>query len=257
MLWCPIFPIRQRKYEMIMHPLAQGWRAGGQVCFGMPPDDKNPVAAYGQIWGSEQLLQRAKELGRSYWHIDNGYFRPGRGRPDGYYRMNYCGMSPAFLQDAPADRARNLGIKLQPWRQNGKHVLLALPGVEYGRAIGLDMHQWIVHAKNTLGHYTERPIICRPRQTEVPLEWHLKDCWAVVTHSSNIAVDAVVAGIPVFVMPTSAAAPVGSLDWHRLEYPHMPDRTAWLNSLACQQFTPLEMGNGTAYDHLLAVQRAA
>lgn len=252
MLWCPILPERRPKFEMIMRALEAGW-PGAKCCYGMPPDDDNPVVAYGQIWGSEKILRQAFQRGRPFWHIDNGYFRPGRGRLDGYYRMCWCGMSPVYLPAAVPERGAALGIKMKDWRKNGRHVLVGLPGAEYGCGIGLDMGSWIAWIKSELPNHTERPIILRDRKSAIPLEHHLKDCWAVVTHSSNIAVDAVVAGIPVFVMPGSSAAPVGNLNLVCLEAPAMPERTRWFNSLACQQFTPTEMRDGTCYEWMQVV----
>lgn len=256
MLWLPILPERQHKFEMIMRALEVGWREPAKCIYGMPPDDRNPVVAYGQIWGSEMILRQATETGRLYYHIDNGYWRPGRGRPDGYYRICYCGMTPKFLPACDPKRARALGVQMHPWRKNGTHILLGLPGPEFGCGIGLDMVSWIARIRDELPTLTRRPIIVRDRKCIAPLEQHLRNCWAVVTHSSNIAVDAVTAGIPVFVAPTSAATPVGNLMLDNLENPAMPDREAWFASLACQQFTPLEMRSGCAYDYLRAIRDA-
>lgn len=240
-----------------MRSLAAGWRSGAKVIYGFPPDDKNPIATYGQIWGSEQLLRAATVKQRPYYHIDNGYWRPGRGRPDGYYRICFNSMSPAFLRDADPRRARALGVHIKPWRKHGNHILLGLPGEEYGCGIGLSMIDWIAKIRRELPLRTDRPIIIRERKSIIPLEMHLENCWAVVTHSSNIAVDAVTAGIPVFVAPTSSALPVGNCDLSMLEAPMMPERDLWMNSLACQQFTPAEMHNGLAYDYLRSVRNAA
>lgn len=255
-LWCPILPDRRRKFEMIMQSLAKGW-PGAKVCYGAPPNDMNPVVIYGQAWGSDVLLKQAIATGRGYWHVDNGFWHAGRGKPEGYYRFCMRSMTPRSLFGVDSSRWNKLGIEMKPWRESGAHVLLALPGNDYGQGMGMNMVDWIVYAKNELPRRTERPIIARPRQTDVPLEHHLKNCWAVVTHSSNFAVDAVTAGIPVFVAPTSAAAPVGNLNWDRLDDPVRPERGWWANSLACQQFTPAEMANGTAYNTLLALKKLA
>lgn len=156
-------------------------------------------------------------------------------------------MTPQFIAEAKPARANALGIKLRPWRKDGKHILLALPGEEFGRSIGLDMPGWIKWIKEELPRRTRRAIIVRDRLSNVPLRIHLQNCWAVVTHSSVVAIDAIVAGIPVFLAPTSPAAPVGNIELDRLENPHMPEREAWINSLACQQFKPDEMADGTCY----------
>jgi len=81
----------------------------------------------------------------------------------------------------------------------------------------------------------------------------MRDCWALVTHSSNVAVDAVIAGVPVFVEPTSPAAPVGNLDLAKMENPNMPERGPWFDSLMAQQFTVDEMRSGLAREYMQMV----
>jgi hypothetical protein len=69
-----------------------------------------------------------------------------------------------------------------------------------------------------------------------------------VTWTSNVAVEAIVAGVPAFVSRYSAAAPMaGMLDTleHRIETPPMPDgREGWAASLAYGQFTLAEIASG-------------
>jgi hypothetical protein len=89
--------------------------------------------------------------------------------------------------------------------------------------------------------------------SKTPLADDLRNCWALVTHSSNVAVDAVLMGIPVFVAPTCPAAPVGNLDLAKLETPDMPDRARWFDSLMAQQFTVDEMRSGLAKEYLQMV----
>lgn len=202
---------------------------------------------WGQAWLAARIIPRAHNERRPYFHFDNGYVLPARGGSVGTYRICYRGMSPVLLADAPAERAAALPMRLMPWRPSGTHVLLALPGADFGCAIGLDMAAWAATAEERIRSHTDRPIVVRPRHAARPLAQDLPDAWALVTHSSNAAVDAVLAGIPVFVEPTSAAAPVGNLDLADLERPAMPEREPWLRSLACQQFTLAEMQSGEAY----------
>lgn len=250
-------PERRNKFEMIMRNLAAGWKDGAKCIHGAPPDDDNPVACYGQIWGTEKVLQRATARDRIYWHIDNGFWKPGRGQWQGYYRFTYRSMTARFLPDSPRQRFERLGIRLKPWTRWGNHILLALPGLEYGVGIGLDMPYWIKEIERELRNSTDRPILIRDRLSPRPLMQDLRGAWAVVTHSSNVAVDAVCEGIPVFVSPLSMAAPVGNLTLLDLEHPKKPERIEWCYSLACQQFTVAEMRSGTAYHHLKRVEDAA
>jgi len=254
MLWCSIQPIRQTKSAMVMKSLFKGWPFA-RICNGDPPDDGNLFAIYGQTWGAERLIPPALKTGRPFWQIDNGFWKPGRGSTDGYYRFCYRSLSPVLLADADHKRAAQIGAPaMAPWRKSGTHILLALPGGDFGTALGLSMVNWEKTIRARVRQYTDRPIVVRDRRTTVALDGHLTDCWALVTHSSNVAVEAVRAGIPVFVEPTSAAAPVGNLDLARLEKPAMPStRKTWWSSLLSQQFTPAEMASGLAYEYLGSV----
>jgi hypothetical protein len=140
---------------------------------------------------------------------------------------------------------REASVALQPWRRQGNHVLLAMPGVHFGRAIGINVGRWCADIQIRLRGWTARRIVIRPRDSSRELAEDLADAWALVTHSSNVAVDAAIAGIPVFVEPMSAARPVGRLDLH-IAYALTPDRDHWLRSLASQHFTLAEMQDGTA-----------
>lgn len=242
-IWLCVTPERERKTRRLMMSLKHGI-PGSQVTLGDPPGNGQPFAVWGQEWLTLRIVPRAARERRPFWQIDNGFLLPARGTVEGYYRITYRSMSPILLRD-PEPRPA-LAIKMRPWRQSGRHVVLALPGPTFGRAIGLDVPGWIKTIEAKLRAMTDRPIVVRPKTLVAPLDPDLADAWALVTHSSNVAVDAVVAGIPVFVAPTSPAAPVGRTDLD-IEHPVMPERDAWWASLMCQQFTLPEMANGTAW----------
>lgn len=248
MLWCCVEPERIFKTTPIMEAMAEGF--GGKLCLGEPPDDGEMFVLWGQLWTALKALPKAIAQGRPFLHIDNGYVEPARGGLIGYYRITYNGMSPVLLPDAPPSRILRHKV---PWRRGGNHVLIALPGAEYGQAIGLQMQPWIDASQRAVRRHTERQLIVRPRVTHKALAVDLYRCWAVVTHSSNVAVDAVLNGIPVFVEPTNPAAPVGNLDLARLDSPAMPGRRPWFNSLMAQQYTIDEMRSGFAREFIGAV----
>ena len=88
-------------------------------------------------------------------------------------------------------------------------------------------------------------------ETLEPLAEALGKAHALVTHSSNVAIEAVVAGVPVFVSPSSAAAPMGLSDLSLIETPVYPDRDQWLAHLAYCQFSFEEIRSGAAWRMLL------
>lgn len=248
MIYLCITPERQAKTRMIMSALAAGIGRDAQVVLDGPPDDGNSFVVWGQEWTTMRTVPEAVRRGRPFWTLDNGYWQPAKGTDRGYYRFCYRGMSPVYLEKTPFLRRPTVALK--PWRQDGGHVLLAMPGVHFGMALGIDVKGWcatIVGEVYAITQKLGRELRVRMRdETRRPLSADLRNCWAVVTHSSNVAVDAVLAGIPVFVQPTSAAAPVGRLDLD-LANPVTPGRDRWLYSLASQQFSVAEMRSGEAW----------
>lgn len=252
MLWCCIEPQRVEKTTPIMEAIAAGF--GGRTCLGEPPDDGELFVVWGQMWTALTAIQKARAQGRPYLQLDNGFIRPGRGTLEGYYRISYCAPGPILWPDAPPAR---LAVHMQPWRSIGSQVVVGVPGEHFGRAWDLDMTAWTAQCVSTLRRYCRRPVVTRVKRSPVPLQIQLHNAWAVYTHSSNIAVDAVIAGIPVFCAETCPAAPVGCLDVAQIERPVMPDRAAWLNSLIAQQYTVDEMQSGLARDYVGAVIKEA
>lgn len=260
-VWMCISPNRTEKSGRVMKALAKGW-PGARVITGAPPDDGNLFICFGQIWLAEELIKRAIPLGRKFFQVDNGFWRPSRGQPHGYYRLMYSRPDPILVTDLDLlkQRMRDGGPDLQaqfkPLRARGDHVLIAMPGEEFGRAHGLAMRPWMDTIVDKVRAVTKRPIRVRDRMAINSIRDDLRHCWAMVTHSSNAAVDAILAGVPVFVEPTSMAAPVGNLKLDRMEDPFFPGSDlldTWWASLMCQQFTHKEMERGVAHFFLSAI----
>jgi hypothetical protein len=260
-IWCCISPNRTEKSGRVMKSLAAGW-PGARVVTGPPPDDGNLFICFGQIWLAEDLIKKAIPEGRKFFQVDNGFWKPSRGQPHGYYRLMYSRPDPVLVTDLTLLKSRmrdggpDIRVDYKPVRQEGEHVLVAMPGEEFGRAHGLDMRPWMKSIVERVRKVTKRRVIVRDRMATSSLSFDLRHCWAVVTHSSNVAVDAILAGIPVFVEPTSMAAPVGNLSLDQLEAPIFPSEDlfhTWWASLMCQQFTHREMQRGDAHFYLSAI----
>src|SRR4051794_19753990 len=96
---------------------------------------------------------------------------------------------------------------------------------------GHNAHSWLGDTPAALRAHTDREIVVRlkpqPGEAVIPLADAMAGAHALVTHSSNVAVEAVVAGTPVFVAPSSAAAPMGLTNLAQIEEPVRPDRRPW------------------------------
>jgi hypothetical protein len=240
-----VTPERHHKTMRLMRALEQGFPVGASRIYVGKPPPRRPFVVWGQIWLTLDMIPEALKEDRPFWYIDNGYWNSAKGGEHGNYRFTYRSMTPIMLRDSDPVRARPVMNRLRPWRKDGKHIVLAMPGMSFGKAMGLDMIAWSQTIEARLKAVTDRPIVVRNKASTARALWKdLENAWALVTHSSNVAVDAVISGTPVFVEPTSAAAPVGQVELGLIEQPVMPDRVPWLNSLACQQFTINEMRSG-------------
>lgn len=248
-LWCVTTKERLEKSTGILSSLAVGW-PGAKMIDRYPPEDGRALAVWGQIWAALEVIPRAAAAKRRFWQIDNGYWRSRWVCEDCYFRLSYRGLSANYWPDAPAERGALLREQLKPWRKQGHHVVIALPSLSYGQAMGIDTAPWIKSIEARVMAATDRPIIVRRKEEPRPISEDLNRAWALVTHSSNACVDAVLAGIPAFVEPGAPTAPLGNTDIAKLECPELDDRDAVINSLMAQQFTLPEMQNGTAYRYL-------
>ena len=206
--------------------------------------------------GSLEILRQVLAAGEPYVFFDRAYFGGGPGTDvlravPSAYQKHWQERWPSDRFDAL--RTANPALEIQPWRQYGSHVLLIPPSGAIEQLFGLT--QWGRRMRQRLENAFDGPIRVSHKGDPIPLTERLKNCWAVVTYTSNVAVEAVLAGVPVFVDAKSAAAPVGlTLDQieERIETPYLADnREAWAASLAYGQFTVDEISSGFAAEIVL------
>ncbi|WP_083468141.1 FkbM family methyltransferase [Methylobacterium tarhaniae] len=205
---------------------------------------------WGVLRGSRDVLLQAEERGRLWMYIDHAYF--GRGHLANY-RISLNRFEAGAVRACPSDRLDRLGIPVEPWKTEGRTILVCPPTEHFIKAHGVG--SWLEDTLAELAKYTDRPIVVRqkpqPGEPSIPLAEALGTAYALVTHSSNVAIEAAVAGVPVYVSPTSAAAPVGNTSLATIEERSFPDRRAWLQHLAYSQFSFDEIKLGRAIDILL------
>lgn len=211
--------------------------------------DPNRLSIIGGLAGnSPGLLASARARGGRYVFVDNGYFATHDGKHRVRYRMvpdayaHYWVNQPRSLD---MSRFNNLNVAIKPWRHHGRHILICKSSAAHAAFFGLE--DWAERTKAELEQYTDRPIRIREKPpVRERISPDLRDCWAVVAWSSKAAIDAAMAGIPVFVGPESPALPIANTDLSLIETPLRPDREAWAASLAWGQFTIPEIQSGLA-----------
>jgi hypothetical protein len=129
------------------------------------------------------------------------------------------------------------------------------PGEVYAGLMGFSAAQWLSDILATLKRCTDRPVIIRSKPAKgvkaEPLWTSLRDCHALVCHSSNSAVEALQFGVPVFCTAPCAASALGSADVSTIEHPQYPGgREQWCWNLAAAQWTLAEMRAGTCWREL-------
>lgn len=204
------------------------------------------VAVYGILRGTGDLLKTAQAAGREWFYLDNGYLRPGH--YSGFFRVTRNAYQYTAELKPDLDRWKALGLEIRPW-QPGRHVLVCPPSSVFFEHLGLNRTDWILMVTQTLARHTDREIRFRvkPRKGEPErlLADDLRDCHAVVAFQSNVAVEALIAGVPVFTGPISAASPMSGSRLVEIERPHYPDnRLEWAATLAANQWTLDEMRAG-------------
>ena len=174
-------------------------------------------------------------------------------------------------------RANELGLKLKPWKYNGKYILIA---GQHDKSLQWQdmprMSNWFLNTYDEIRKHTDRPIIFRPHprcrlehierglryverqepnhiaNTYDDFDMGFDNVWATISYSSNPGIHSCINGIPAFVSPSSLAYNVANdIDFlHNIEQPLTPDRTQWLNDYAHTEWTVEEISQGLPLKHL-------
>jgi hypothetical protein len=212
------------------------------------------MVTYGALRGLLPLLMQARAEGRQWVYADNGYFLPGH--YDGHYRVTRNALQHDGSGDAGPQRWRALGITMHAWRKPrvGTPIIVSPPGEAYCALWGVDGRKWLTDVTFRIRQHTSRKIVIRTKPSKnaiiPPLHTIADDVHAVVTHSSNIAVDAVLLGIPVYCTGQCAALAMGDADFSFIEKPRTPAREQWAYNLAAAQWTLDEMKSGRCWEEL-------
>jgi len=233
------------------------------------------VFAYNIVTGPiivEECL--AREVSVIYY--DKGYFNRGwdTANPEVYYRFSVNGFHPLNYFQAvpkPPDRWSKLGLELEPRRAQGKNIVFAGCSAKFASLNGFDLDAYAKDIVRQIKSLTDRPIIYRPKKALDPpppipgtiyshkkcrIGEDLADAHALVTFSSNAAVDAILSGVPAFVLGPGIAKPISNTDLSRINDPWFPsekERLQWACDLAYCQWRVEEMEDGSLWQSLKEV----
>ncbi len=223
------------------------------------------------IPGSKTVMDQARKEGVQFIYYDKGYFNRGwkTQDPEIYYRYSANSFQPLDYFQAlprPSDRWDKLGITPQP-RKRGERIIMADYSDKFASFYGLEGTNpsagWIEEIKKRTAkplHYRSR---LTPRSTDdgdagrtEKMGELLENAHALVTFSSNAAVDAVLSGVPAFVLGPGIAKPVSNTDLSNIDDPWFPtdkERLQWCYDLAYCQWRVDEMEDGSLWNYLKGI----
>lgn len=197
------------------------------------------------------LRQVQQDHARDWYYGDHAFYRRGR-----YYRVTKNAYqyqpSAAELASATPDRFKATGLQAVPdWTRHGSSVVICPNSALYMAQHGVNAHDWVMECVRVIARHSPRNIVVRwkAQSARRPLHLDLHDAWAVVVYNSNAAVEALQAGIPIFVTcPWASTTQMGLSDLTRIESPIYPDnRLAFLWALADHQWSLPEIASGLAW----------
>lgn len=256
--------------DALMHGIricGDGARHTKEEFYNGPTSDA--AAFYGLYGKIRQAFIHYRQPPRKAVYVDLGYWkRTEGGKIHGYHKIAVNSRHPtAYFQQRnyPYHRFHQMGVPILPWKKGGRHILIAGMGAKAADVEGFKPTQWEQAAVEELQRYTDRPIIYRPKPSwrnyvhidgtilspgDQRIEDVLEDCHAVVSHHSNVCVDAILAGIPVFCWH-GVASVMGLKDLSLIESPIYPEgRDQWAANIAWTQWTPAEIKTGAAWRYL-------
>ncbi len=225
-------------------------------------DSTDPIVLRGIL--KKKIIKQCWDDGRDFYFIDTGYLGNQKSdqNPNGwkyFHRIVKNDLQHNEIIPRPADRFNRLKLSTSKWKTDGRKILIALPDEKPMKFYGWVLDQWLKETIEELRKHTDRPIVIRDRvksRTERVVHKSLKealddDIFALITFNSNSATEAVIHGIPAFVLaPSHAAKPVTLQDISKIETPYYPEEDkvrAWLHHLAYCQFHVDELKDGSAW----------
>lgn len=176
---------------------------------------------------------------------------------------------------SPPDRFENLGIEIKPWKTGGSYILIA-SNSKHDINLPCDRIVWAEKVVKTIQkHCPDTRIVYRPfpgdkrnpgvQGTELSinrsLEEDLAGAAALVTHTSNVVVDALLAGVPIFTTGKSVADCLAFRDLRQIgeivmggRASESGERERFFYNLAYAQWTLDEMRQGIPFRRLMGIE---
>jgi len=199
----------------------------------------------------------AAKTGLDWWYIDTGYMGNRASHKTWFRVTKNATQNTGPIISRPGHRLQRFNLDREKYRR-GSRIVLVPPDAKVCKFFQLpDPTTWIQNVTGKISEYTDRPVVLRQRppsrhdrsHNDRFVDFIRDDIYAVVTWTSNCAIESVIHGIPVVCLGPSAALPVSSRIEDIDQIPDLdPDRVeAWLRHLSFCQFNFYEMRSGMAW----------
>ena len=237
-VWTQYGPLNS---EPIFNAFIKSLRDAGDEVVLNKSSDADAAVIWSVLWlgrmrNYKQIWQRYRQANKPVIVLEVGGLRRNKSFKIAINGVN--GKADFANQEVDGKRWHLFEHTLKPWQQTGQTIILLGQHHASEQWAGMpDMRTWFESQVQQIRKYTDRPIQIRPhprnnvvfdvkKYTNVTLKNPvidvskiddtdfkdtLKDAWAVVNHSSNPAMEAVINGIPVFV---SEAENFGQTNYH-------------------------------------------
>lgn len=183
----------------------------------------------GFLHGASEIIRYCRKKKREFWFIDHAYWNRG------YEKANFRVVRNGIHKTEVRGSGRPTPV-VEDWK-DGERILVIPPSEMIAQTF--EAHGWIDQAVERL----KGSKFVVKRKEDGPLKWYLADVKFMVSFASVAEVEALIAGVPVVTQVGPGKPMSGSKG----------ERKAWLESLACGQFTVEEMKNGKAWEILNGV----
>lgn len=247
------------RYESIANAMYKGIRACGDAV---------------EIVGYDRCYMRGADVGVMYgWKFAAPligrfkhfvYFDLGFWNRHKYYRVSVDGWSQHgyVMQGKDDKRLRSIGIEPLPWNEGGTDILIVGAKRKSSEGHGIEYMAWERGMAERLRNATQRRLVFRPKPSDPekrpisgcvldkePLIESLRRCSVVLSHHSNVSIDALVAGVPTYC--EFGAAKACSIKFEEIDNPpRLEHRLQFLNDVAWLQWSLPEMSDGSCWMHL-------
>ena len=258
----------------VFQAIAQGLAAQGHtVVYHDPTADVAVI--WSMLWSgrmrpNQEVYATFKRQGRPVIVAEIGMIQRGQTWKIG---INGTGISSYNFDNLIPNRADNLNLKLQPWR-NGSNIVIAMQRQDSEQWHGQPpMNQWLESTVAEIRKHSDRPVVIRPHPRsgcnipsgclidrpqfnagsydDFDFDRVLESAHCVVNWNSGPGPQAVIHGVPAFVGPSSLASPIANWNLSQIENPPRSERSVWLEQLAHTEWTVEEIKTGVPFTRLV------